>query len=224
MEHAIGDSLVFALGLALTSIPAAAIVSMTLQGGRPSRRVAFAAGWVGGVAAVTAALVAMSDGLGATESQGVVPRWVPVVQILLGCVLLLLAVKDWRKRPRPGRPPHVPTWMRSLERVTPVRSASLALAMAALNPKTIFLAAAGGVAIAEAPVGVSGEVVAAAVFVVLSTSPVLVFLVLYRYLGARVKRGLDRLNSWMKVNNALVTAVLLLVIGVVLIGNGIAEL
>ena len=43
-------------------------------------------------------------------------------------------------------------------------------------------------------------------------------------LGERARRILDGLQAWMSANNAVIMAVLLLVIGVKLIGDGITGL
>jgi hypothetical protein len=49
-------------------------------------------------------------------------------------------------------------------------------------------------------------------------------LVIYFAMGARSATMLDGLKTWMAANNATIMIVLLLVLGVVLIGNAIAEL
>jgi hypothetical protein len=41
-------------------------------------------------------------------------------------------------------------------------------------------------------------------------------------MGQRARRTLESMNEWLRVNNATVMAVLILVIGLVLIGKGIS--
>jgi hypothetical protein len=64
--------------------------------------------------------------------------------------------------------------------------------------------------------------VALAVFVVIGTLGVGVPLALYYAMGERAVQMLDGLKTWLAANNNAVMAVLLLVIGAKLLGDGIA--
>ena len=57
-----------------------------------------------------------------------------------------------------------------------------------------------------------------------STLPLLIPVVIYFALGERAGPILDRLKRWMAHNNGVIMAVLLLVIGLKLLGDGIASL
>ena len=223
MGEAIGESIVLAVGLAVTSVPVVAIVLMLLEVGAGRRRLAFAVGWTVGTAVVLAVVIAASDALG-TDPDTAPARWASIARIVLGAGLLALAVIDWRQRPRRGEPAGLPGWMRALGGSTVPRSGLLGLALAACNPKNLVLLLGGGLAIAGAPVGVAGEVAGAVVFVLVATAPVNVLVLLYRFLGAGPRRVLDAANEWIQSNNAVVMAGLLLVIGVVLVANGVAYL
>jgi len=61
------------------------------------------------------------------------------------------------------------------------------------------------------------------VFVLLAASTVLVPVVGYLIASARMGGPLDSLRGWLVANNATIMAVLLLVIGVSVIGKGIAS-
>ena len=223
MGQAIGDSILFAVGLAVSTLPIVAIIFMLLAGGSRARSLAFAAGWIVGTAAAVTVVIAASDliGTGSTESPD---RWVSVVKILLGAALLALAVVDWRKRPAPGAPAPAPRWMRSLEGFTPRRCAGVGALVAAVNPKNLVMVLGGGLAIAEAPASVAGEVVAACVFVVVGTSPAIGLVVMSEAFGPRSRRALASLSSWLQRHNAAVMAGLFLVIGTVLVVKGVGGL
>jgi len=223
MGEAIGESIALAVALALTSIPVVTIVLLLLEEGAGRRRLAFASGWVLGTAVVLAVVIAASDVLGGGPDAAPA-RWASIARIALGTGLLALAVVDWRKRPRHGEPTELPSWMQSLGGSTVTRSGLLGAGLAAGNPKNLVLLLSGGLAIAGAPVGLAGEVVGAVVFVVVATAPVVTLVLLYRFLGTGPRRVLDTTNAWIVANNAVVMAVLLLVIGVVLVVNGIAAL
>jgi hypothetical protein len=223
MGEAIGESIALAVGLAVTSAPVVAIVLGLLEEGVGRRRLAFAVGWLAGVAGVLAVVIAASDALG-TGPDTSPARWASIARIVLGTALLGLAVVDWRARPRHGEPAELPPWMRALGGATVGRSLGLGFLLASCNPKNIVLLVSGGLTIAAAPTGLVGELVGAAVFVLVATSPVVVLVLLYRVLPPGPRQALDAANAWIQEHNAVVMAVLLLVIGAVLLVNGIASL
>ncbi len=80
----------------------------------------------------------------------------------------------------------------------------------------------GGLAISGAPASPGLKVVAGALFVAVAVSTVVVPVVLFYVLGARVQPWLESTNSWLEANNTTVMVVLLVVIGFALIGKGIS--
>ena len=60
-------------------------------------------------------------------------------------------------------------------------------------------------------------------FVLLAASTVLVPVIGYLIASARLAGPLDKLREWLVENNAVIMAVLLLVIGVSVIGKGLAN-
>ena len=61
------------------------------------------------------------------------------------------------------------------------------------------------------------------IFVLLAASTVLVPVVGYLIASARLAGPLDKLREWLVDNNAVIMTVLLLVIGVSMIGKGLAN-
>jgi threonine/homoserine/homoserine lactone efflux protein len=221
MGQAIGESITFAIGVAISPVPIIAIVLMLLSKKSGANSVAFAFGWVIGVAGVTAVVIAAAGAVG-TGSGGTPSHGVSIVKIVLGVLLLVVGLRDWLKRPKAGQQANLPKWLQAIESITPVKSGLLGVALSGLNPKNLLMMVGGGLAIANAPTSTGGKVVAAAVFVLLAISTVVLPVVLFRILGARGQTILESLNAWLQVNNAVVMAVLIVVIGVVLIGKGIA--
>jgi threonine/homoserine/homoserine lactone efflux protein len=144
------------------------------------------------------------------------------VKLVLGALLLVLGLRNWRARPKAGEPAPLPKWLQAIEAITPAKSVGLGLLLSAANPKNLIMAIGGGLAIAQAPTSNGGMAVAALIFVALAVSTVVVPVILYHSLGARAERILNPLNAWLQANNSAVMAVLFLVIGVVLIGKGIS--
>jgi hypothetical protein len=223
MGQAIGDSITFAIGVAISPIPIIAVILMLLSKKAGANSLAFAVGWVVGVAGATAIVIAASGAIG-TDSGGGPSHGVSIAKLVLGILLLFTGLRHWRERPGPGEQASLPKWLQSIEGITPIKSGALGIGLSAINPKNLIMIVGGGLAIAGAPASSGGKVVAAVVFVLLAISTVVLPVVLYRILGNRAQRPLESLNVWLQANNATVMAVLILVIAVVLIGKGISGL
>ena len=221
MGQAIGQSLPTAVGIALSPLPIVAVVLMLVSGRGRVNGPAFILGWWLGLAVVGAMVLAIAGGADATaESQPA--TWVDVLKLLLGVLLLLVAMRQWRGRPHGGDEPPTPKWMGALERFTPAKAIGAGALLSGLNPKNLLLALAGAATIAAAASSTGDQVVAYIVFVLVATIGVGTPVAIYFALGDRSAPLLDRLKTWMAQNNAVIMAVLLLVIGVKLIGDAIA--
>jgi Sap, sulfolipid-1-addressing protein len=81
-----------------------------------------------------------------------------------------------------------------------------------------------GAAIAQTGIGAVEQAAVLAIFVVLASGGCGAPVVLFFVLGDRSVTLLGELKDWMASNNAVIMAVLMLVIGVKLIGDGISGL
>jgi threonine/homoserine/homoserine lactone efflux protein len=111
--------------------------------------------------------------------------------------------------------------MNALDRFTPAKAAGAGLLLSALNPKNLLLTIAGAAAIAQAGISAGQQVAAYALFVLIATIGVGAPVVVYFALGDRSREMLSEMKDWLARNNAVIMAVLLLVIGVKLIGDAI---
>jgi hypothetical protein len=91
-------------------------------------------------------------------------------------------------------------------------------------PKNLLLALSAGVIVSEAGLSVGETSVVIVVFTVIATSTVAVPVVAHLVAPARMRGPFERLRAWLIENNVTIMGLLLLVIGVVMIGNGIARL
>jgi hypothetical protein len=83
---------------------------------------------------------------------------------------------------------------------------------------------AAGVTIGAAELTLGNNIIVIAVFTVIAASTVAVPVIAYLIAPQKVRGPLDGMKAWLQANNATVMAVLLLVIGVGLIGQGIGGL
>jgi threonine/homoserine/homoserine lactone efflux protein len=223
VAEAIGQVLPFGVGVALSPVPIIAVVLMLGTPRARSNGPAFLLGWMLGLAVVGAIVLAVASGANAAEN-GEPATWVDVLKLVVGALLLLLAVKQWRDRPRRGRAATLPQWMRTIDRFTPGRSLAVAGALSGINPKNLLLTLGAASAIAQTGIGGGQQAIALAVFVLIGTLGPGLPVAIYFALGDRAKALLDDLKTWMAANNAAILAVLCLVIAAKLIGDGISGL
>lgn len=221
--QAIGQVLTFAVGVSLSPVPIIAVVLMLAT---PKGRVngpAFLAGWVLGLAvAGTIFLLAASGG---EASEGGAPAdWVSVVKLVLGVLLLLLAVRQWRGRPRGDAEPELPAWMKTVDTFTPLKAAGMAVLLSAVNPKNLLLILGAAAAIAQTGASSGDQAVALAVFVLVSTVGPGIPVGIYFLMRERAAAILWGLRGWMARENGTIMAVLCLIIGAKLIGDAISGL
>jgi threonine/homoserine/homoserine lactone efflux protein len=223
MGDAISQMLPSAVGVAISPFPIVAVVLMLVTTRDRVNGPAFILGWVIGLASAGAVLLSVAKGVDWSE-QDEPATWVSVVVLVLGMLLLLVALGQWRRRPDVRGEVKTPKWMGALDKFSPVKAAGAGMVLSALNPKNLLLEAIGAAAIAQAGISTGQQIVAYVVFVLVATIGVGAPVLLYSAMGDRSRELLDRLKNWMARNNAVIMAVLLLVIGVKLIGDGISGL
>jgi threonine/homoserine/homoserine lactone efflux protein len=222
MGAVIGDILTLALGVAISPIPIIAAILMLLS---PKARVTgtgFLVGWVLGIVVAVTVFTLLSSILPGEEEDASQPIK-GVIQLVLGALLLLLAVRQWRGRPKAGEEPAMPKWMQAIDTITFPKALGLGFLLAAVNPKNLLLAASAGVTIGAAALDAGSIVVVIAVFTLIAASTVLVPVVGYLLAADKLRGPLDALRGWLAKENAVIMAVLLLVIGVAIIGKGIGS-
>ena len=144
------------------------------------------------------------------------------LKLVLGLLLLLVGARGCRGRPRGAEEAAVPKWMGALDSFTPIKAVGAGVLLSGLNPKNLLLAVAGALAIAQAGISTGEEVTSYVVFVAVASIGVAAPVVLYFALGERSRGLLDGMRDWMARNNAVIMAVLVLIIGMKLIGDAIS--
>lgn len=219
MSEAIGSILPLALGVAISPVPIIAVILLLLSPRARSASVGFLLGWVAGIVVAVIVFTLLAAIL--PEPSGGSKPVKGAIQIVLGALLLLLAVVQWRRRPRAGEEPRLPKWMQAIDRVAFPTALGLGLLLSALNPKNLLMIAGAGVSIGAAHLSVGAIVVVMAIFTLIASSTVLVPVVGYLAAADRLRKPLDALRVWLGRENTVIMAILLLVIGVDLIGKGI---
>lgn len=221
MNLVIGEILPLAVGIAISPIPIIAAILMLLSPRAKGTSVGFMIGWLAGIVIAIVLSSLLSSAI-PPETGGKSPV-AGVIKIILGVLLLVLAIKQWRTRPAKGNQASLPKWMSAIDSMSAVKALWLGFLLAAANPKNLLLAIAAGVIVGSAGLTVGQAAVAITIFVLLAVSTVLVPVFGYLVASARLAGPLDKLRQWLIDNNAVIMAVLLLVLGVALIGKGFAD-
>lgn len=209
------------LGLVIALSPITVIPAvLVLHAPRPRPAgLAFLGGWLAGLVALTAAFVGASDLLGGLNHAP--PTWASWARVVLGSMMVAFGVFRWLTRHRRGE---TPGWMRSFSKLTPLRAALTGVVLVPIRPEVLILCAAAGLAIGTGGLGAAAGWICGAVFVVVSSLTVAVPILGFVAAGDRLDDALERLKAWMERNHAAMLAVILVLIGLIVIYNGIRAL
>ena len=223
MGQAIGQILPFAVGVAISPLP---IIGVVLILATPHARVngpVFLLGWVIGLAILGALVLLVSSGANAS-SGGEPAKWVSILKLVLGALLLAVAMKQWRGRPKGDEEGQLPKWMQAIDGFGAAKAFGMGALLATVNPKNGLMTIGAGAAIAQTGISAGEQAGTLAIFILLASVGVGAPVVMIFALGDRSVKVLSELKDWMSHNNGAIIAVLLLVIGAKLIGDGITGL
>lgn len=218
----IGDYLPAAIAVALSPIP---IVAVILVLGTPRARAngpLFAIGWVAGLVVVSVVILSV---LGVTtESADDTATAADWLRVAIGAAFWLMAVKQWRGRPREGQETATPAWMARLDTLTPATALGLGGVLSGANPKNLALTMAAAASIAAAGLDDAETAIAVAVFVAIGSITVAGSVGYYLVASERAAGRLAVLERFMLAHSAVIMVVLLLLLGAKLLGDGLAGL
>jgi len=223
MGATIGDLLPLAIGIAISPIPIIATILMLLSKQAGKTSTAFLIGWVAGIVVVTVVVLLLVGEAG--DSDGGKPSTLSsVLKLVFGAALVLLALEQWRSRPKAGETGEMPKWMGAIESFTFGKALGLGFLLSGANPKNLLMCLGAGTTIGAAHLSTGEDIVVVAIFTVLAASTVAVPVIGFLVARNRMEAPLTDLRGWLTQNNAAVVGVLLLVIGADLIGKGITGL
>lgn len=222
MIAVLGHLLPLMLAVALSSVPIMVVVTILLTPASRSSALTFLIGWLIGIFGVAALL---------TLGLMAVPRtWVfrnqaliGIVEIVVGCGVLAWAVILF-VRTRASHPQsQLPRWLRMVGTIRPLTAFGLALLLN-LRPKALLLATAAALVLGGSRLSPGETVIALLIFTVVGGSTIGVPVVYTLARPRAARRPLEAAERWIVRNSATVTLVMLLVIGTVVIGNGMTRL
>ncbi|ROS75182.1 Sap-like sulfolipid-1-addressing protein [Curtobacterium sp. PhB130] len=221
MLAVLGHTLPLAVALAMSSVPIVTSLTLIIRNPRRWAPTCFAAGYVLGMAGFLAAFVLLipapnNDGL---LRGSAVQGW---AEICIGVVVVALGIRSIRHRPQGGILHSVIRRLSAALTRAPSLLAGLVGIAMNLRPKSLLLTTALALMIAAAQLSVWGSAVTVGAVVVIGTSTVLgpVAITLLRREEAR--GWAENADRWIRRNGHIVAVVVLLLVGVVIVGNGLA--
>jgi threonine/homoserine/homoserine lactone efflux protein len=206
------DLLLIGLGIALEPFPLTAFILILSAEQGTRKGLAFILGWLACLIVVIAAVILVTGGKPPAPSTA--PSTAALaVKLALGVVLILFAVRQWRRMGRPRKPP---TWMARLDRLSLWAAAGLA---AFLQPWA--LVAAGAATVTQAKLSSAGDYLTLLIFVLLATASFLYLELYAAFAPAAAGARLERLRTWLDTHRDQVIIVLSLLLGFWLAGKSI---
>jgi hypothetical protein len=206
------DLLLIGLGITLEPFPLIAFLLILSSGQGTRKGLAFILGWLACLVVVIGGVVLLTGG------QPPAPASAPstavlAIKLILGVVLVLYALRQWR---RMGRPRKTPAWMSRLDRLSVWTAAGLA---AFLQPW--ILVAAGAATVSQARLSNPAEYLALMAFCLLATSSLLYLELSATFQPATAGARIKALRTWLDTHQDQVIVAVLLLLGFWLAGNSL---
>ncbi|HEY6799277.1 MAG TPA: GAP family protein [Agromyces sp.] len=222
MLQAVAHLLPIAVAVAVSSVPIMATILLLLSPGRTRSALPFLIGWVLGIAVVVWLCTIGAQAVPSPRSSRQPETAVGIGEILVGAAIVVVAIVAWyRARKNPSTV--MPKWLDSVGSLGPWAAFGVAFALN-LRPKGLLLAIAAGLAIRGDNLTLVEAAVAIVLYTVVGASTVAVPIIMTLASPKRMEPRLVVAQGWIARNQGVVTALILLVIGVVIIGTGIGRL
>src|SRR4051812_47472437 len=111
---------------------------MLLSARAGANSAAFLGGWVLGVTGAAIILLVIAGGANSDDSTG--PSTASgVIKLILGALCVVLAARNFKKRPSADGEAELPGWLKTIESITPAKSFGLGVLLSAVNPKNLLI-------------------------------------------------------------------------------------
>ncbi len=223
MWAAIGESLPFVIGLTLSPFVIITGLMLLLGDNGRAKSALLGLGWFLAICTLTTVGFLIVD-----ASEEYAETGVDVAQLVFAVLFFALAVKAWRKRPRGDDATESaskkPSLASRLDGLSPLGALGVGAAQGLLVIKNIPLSLSAGAVFGEAGLVGAQVVVAVVVFAFAGSLGVIVPLVVAVVGGERLTPTLVSVRGWFESNMSTITITVLLVLGILFLGNGLGIL
>ncbi|MFD0480851.1 GAP family protein [Nonomuraea thailandensis] len=147
-----------------------------------------------------------------------------MLKLILGILLVLVGIRQWRHRPAGASQAELPKWMAAIDRFSPVKVLGLGIALSAANLKNAPLTLAAAASIGSSGLATGQQIASLAIFVIIGSLGILAPLAVFLFLGDRARNVLGGWKDRAAQHNIAVMAALFFVLGLKLLGDGLGIL
>jgi hypothetical protein len=220
----LGEVLPKAVGVAISPVVVVLVILLLVSAHGRATSPGFLGGWMVGVAVLTTAALTLASGVDG-DSDSSAQGGFHLVQFALGLVFVLLGVKTWRERPRPGVPAEEPKLFATVDSMSVVKAAGLGFAFATFAaPKNLALELGAGGTIAQGGASIATELLVVLIFTLIASIPVIAPIVAVAVLGDRAAPALDAAKSWLMAHNTVIMLVVFTFLSAHFLGIGLGGL
>lgn len=219
MWAAVGHILPIAAAGALSSVPIMAVILLLLSPNRSRSPVAFLIGWVLGLAVMITVFTLLAYVIPSSPRRS--DAALGSALIAVGLSLIVIAIITWRRGVGTAGE-DLPRWLRAVGSMRSWQALGFALLLN-VRPKAVLLSAAAGLSLRGDSLSNGEVVVVIATYTVVSASSVAVPVVSSIVAPGRTERQLERARVWIAANTRIISALIMLMIGVVVVGNGLTR-
>jgi Sap, sulfolipid-1-addressing protein len=214
----VDQAVLYALAVALSPVPIAAILIILSSRGASTDAAWFAGGWTLGVTTSAAVFALLVANLNVNSSR---PAWIGGAYLVLAVGFLAAATSLWLRR---GRLPTSPGWLDIVDHFTPVRSATLGIVLSDANPKVLALSLGAALSLGRTRASSLATAWTVALFSAIAALGVLVPIVICLILPAQSAPRLTSLRTWLGTHERVVLTMLALAISGVFLRDGLNTL
>jgi hypothetical protein len=206
--------------MSLSSIPIMVTIVVLLSPQPRPRALAFLIAWVVGMAAVLYACIALASAIPLPSGEKVRQPVIALVIIAVGVALVILGIFVARG---PRRAAGMPGWLTAVGSVGWPKAAGLALVLN-IRPKALLLSIAAGLTVRGQDLTTGQSAALIIIYTVIGAASVAWPIVYAIVAPVRAEAWLVVARGWVERNNTIVTLVILVLVGVVIVGEGISRL
>jgi hypothetical protein len=191
------------------------IVLLSMPSGQ-RRAIAFVVGWLFAVAAIGTASVLLLHGRDFSRHETTPSRAASAVEIVVGCVVVLLSMRAFRRRTRNPADADMPKWLARHDETNWLLAILVGSFML-----TYSLTLAAAAEILKADVSATDDVLAFVVFALASIVSIVAPILVVVVAPERSEKRLAEWRAWLLGNSRAIGLIALMVIGVLLAARGI---
>ncbi|HET7195923.1 MAG TPA: GAP family protein [Nocardioides sp.] len=217
MGQVLAQLIPIALAVALSTVPITVTLFILLSERRKATALPFLSGWVIGTVAGLLLATLAAQALPGRPRQ--FASLIDDLEILTGSALVLYGAATLFRNRRGARPA---AWIEGIGSLGPLAALGIGLALN-LRPKALLLVGAAALSISGAPPGVDGKdtLILIVVYTAIATSTVVVPILGTLFFPDRMEPRLVAARDSVSVHGPVVTAVVVIVVGVVVLAAGI---